>query len=77
MYPKEIAATHLLKLAKFWYNSVSDQYYNIQLSPTSCKSEEGNDIDIKTTFSHPQGSNPWVEEEIHKNMNWYLEYREL
>lgn len=34
LYPKEIIATHILKLAKFWYNSLFDQYYNIQLSPT-------------------------------------------
>ena len=62
MYLKEIVATHLLKLAKFWYNSVADQYYNIQLSPTSEKSEEREDIDIKTNSSQPQGSNLWEEE---------------
>ena len=40
------------------YNMVLDQYNSIQLIPTLAKSEEWEDKDIKTKFSHPQESNP-------------------
>ena len=57
--------------------TVLDQYNSIQLIPTLAKSEEREDIDIKTTFSHPQGLNSSVEDEIHKFLNCKLECREL
>ena len=56
--------TILINLLPNCLQKVYNQGLSIQLSPTLYNEEEEEDIDIVSTSSHPQGSNPQDEELI-------------
>ena len=57
MDPIKIAAI-LINLLLNCYKMMYNQGLSIQLSPTLYNEKEEEDIDMNSTSSHPQGSNP-------------------
>ena len=57
MDPKEIAAI-FINLLLSCYKMMYSQGISIQLSPTLYNEKEEEDIDMNSTLSHHQGSNP-------------------